>query len=203
MATLNGQYLWVESEEYSFGVDVTEHTVEDGVNISDHVKRNAATLSLSGEIVGQNAGSIRTKLKQMHQQGVVCSYSGRSTMSNCLIVDFSTSHPVDIWGGCSFTMALKEIRTASASYVTITNTKKSTDKTGTQQVNKASTAGNIYYTVKKGDTIWGLVAAKNAPFKSTGLTCNQVMKMNPDAFSRPGDFRTLKIGYRLNLGTRK
>lgn len=199
MATLNGLYIFVADEEMSFGVDVAEHTVESGIEISDHVKRKAVTLSISGEIVGKNAASVRSKIRQMHQSGVLCNYSGRTVMSNCLITEFSTSHPNTVWGGCEFSMTLKEVRTASTSYK---KTKKDTKKSGTQQVKKNSKAEYVYHTVKKGDCIWNLVAAPKAPYKKYGMTCNEVMKLNPSAFSRKGDFRTLQIGKKIIVGKR-
>lgn len=199
MATINNLYIFVADEEMSFGVDVAEHTVESGIEISDHVKRKAVTLSISGEIVGKNAASVRSKIRQMHQSGVLCSYSGRTVMSNCLITEFSTSHPNTVWGGCEFSMTLKEVRTASTSYK---KTKKDTKKSGTQQVKKNSKTEYVYHTVKKGDCIWNLVAASKAPYKKYGMSCNEVMKLNPSAFSRKGDFRTLQINSRIIVGKR-
>jgi hypothetical protein len=199
MATLNGLYIFVADEEMSFGVDVAEHTVESGIEISDHVKRKAVTLSISGEIVGKNAASVRSKIRQMHQSGVLCNYSGRTNLNKCLITEFSTSHPNTVWGGCEFSMTLKEVRTASTSYK---KTKKDTNKSGTQQVKKNSKAEYVYHTVKKGDCVWNLVAAPKAPYKKYGWSCNKVMQENQDAFSRRGDFRTLKIGYKLKVGKR-
>ena len=199
MAKLNGLYIFVVDEEMSYGVEVTSHVVEKGIELTDHVKRKGVTLALTGEIVGKNAASVLNKIKSMHQSGTLCKYTGRTALSNCVIAEFSTSHPHNIWGGCSFSMTLKEIRTASTSYK---KTKQDTNKTGTQQVKKQSKETAVFHTVKKGDTIWDLVAAPNAPYKKYGLTCDDVMKMNPNAFSRSGDFRTLKIGAKLVIGVR-
>ena len=160
MAKLNGLYIFVSYEEMSYGVEVADHTVESGIEISDHVKRKAVSLAISGEIVGENAANTLSKIKKMHQSGTLCSYSGRTAISNCLITEFSTGHPHTIWGGCEFYMTLKEVRTASTSYK-----KKTAQKTGTQQTKKASEETYVYHTVKKGDTVWALVAAPNAPYK--------------------------------------
>ena len=199
MAKLNGLYIFVVDENMNYGVEVTEHTVETGIEISDHVKRKGVTLSLTGEIVGSNASSVLSSIKQMHLNGTLCKYIGRTTLSNCLITEFTTGHPHTIWGGCEFSMTLKEVRTASTSYK---KTKNDTKKSGTQQTTKNSKETFVYHTVKKGDTIWDLVAAPNAPYKKYGLTCDDVMKMNPGAFSRSGDFRTLQIGAKLVIGVR-
>ena len=209
MGTINGLYIFVKDEEMSWGINLTEHTVESGIEISDHVKKNATTLSLTGEIVGKNASSVRTKLRQMHQTGVVCSYSGRCILSNCLITEFSTSHPNTIWGGCEFSMTLKEIRTASTSYKATTKKTKTTKKTGTQQKTTKSKVTNVYHKVKKGDTVWALVASSKAPYKNlkrpaingkSYSACDWVMAKNSSAFSRKGDFRTLQIGKKLLVG---
>ena len=210
MLSINGMYIFVTGEDVGYGVSVTEHTVETGIAISDHVKRNAITLTLTGEIVGTNATTILNKLKQIHQTGVLCKYAGRTSLANCLITEFSTSHPNTIWGGCEFSMTLKEIRTASTSY-TKPEQKATTKKTGTQQTTKKSTTEYVYHTIKKGDTVWGLVAASKAPYKNLSRpaidgkkysACDWVMKMSPSAFSRPGDFRTGQIGRKLIVGVR-
>lgn len=202
MATLNGLYIFVADESKTFGVDATEHPVETGVDITDHVKRKAITMSISGEIVGKNASSTMSRLKQMHQNGTPCKYVGRTSLSNCIITDFSTDHPNTIWGGCSFSMTLREIRTASTSYKKVKKAASPKKKTGTQQVKKKSKVVYVYHTVKKGDCIWNLVAAKKAPYKKYGLSCDEVMKLNPSAFSRKGDFRTLQIGKKIIVGKR-
>ena len=195
MAKINNIYVFVKDENKSFGVQATEHPVESGIDITDHVKRNPITMSISGEIVGDNASSVMSRLKQLHQNGTLCKYVGRTTLSNCIITDFSTSHPHNIWGGCSFSMTLKEIRIASTSY-------KKKKKTTTKQVKKKSKVVYVYHIVKKGDCIWALVASTKAPYKKYGLSCDEVMKLNPDAFSRKGDFRTLQIGKKIIVGKR-
>ena len=201
MAKLNGLYIFVATEDVSYGIDVTEYTVEEGIAISDHTKRRAMVLSISGEIVGKNAADTLSKIRQIHQSGTLCKYVGRNTMTNCLIVELSTIYTSSIWGGCEFSMTLKEIRTAASSYLNNSSTKSLT--TGTQQVTTASKSTNVYHKVVKGDTIWALVAAPNAPYKKYGLSCDEVMKLNPDAFSRKGDFRTLQIGKKIIVGRKK
>lgn len=220
MATINGLYVFVESEDVSYGVNVTEHTVESGIAISDHVKKNAIEISISGEIVGkkvkngnavtyQNASSVLGKLREMHHKGTVCKYAGRVSLSNCLITDFSVGTSADIWGGYSFSMTLKQIRTAKTSYKAPKT--KDTKKTGTQQKETKSKETNVYHKVKKGDTVWALVAASKAPYKSLKRpaingkkysACDWVMAKNPSAFSRKGDFGTLQIGKKLIVGER-
>ena len=211
MATINGLYVFVIDEEMSHNIEVTEHAVEEGINISDHTKRKAIQLNISGEIVGRNAASVLNKIKTMQRSATLCKYVGRNSFSNCLITEFSTSHPHTIWGGCKFSMTLREIRTASTSYKKPAAKKKPTKKTGTQQVKKKSKVTHVYHKVKKGDTVWALVASSKAPYRNlkrpaingkSYSACNWVMAKNPSAFSRKGDFRTLQIGKKLIVGQR-
>lgn len=54
----------------------------------------------------------------------------------------------------------------------------------------------VWHTVKRGDTIFSLV---NGPYKTSGVTVAQVIKDNPNCFSKPGDARTLMVGARLQI----
>lgn len=67
---------------------------------------------------------------------------------------------------------------------------------GTQQVQKGKGTA-VYHTVKKGETVWGLV---NNKYKSLGKSCQWVINNNPKAFSKKGDAKTLKIGAKLLMG---
>ena len=208
MAKLNNLYIFVKDEQLSFGVDVTEHTVESGIDISDHVRRRARTLSITGEFVGTKGAATLSQIQRLHEEGKYCLYVGCVNFPKCLITDFNISNTPNIWGGCEFSMTLKEIRTASTAY----KKTKATKNTGTQQKTSNSTAIWVNHTVKKGDTVWALVAAKNAPYKNlnrpqigkkTYSACDWVMQMNQSAFSRKGDFGTLQIGKKLVVGKRK
>ena len=212
MALINNLYVFVESEEVSYGVEATSHPVEYGIDITDHVRRKPCTITLSGEIVGNDASNKTKTLVSLHQKGALCKFVGRTSLSNCIIEDFSTSHPYDVWGGCKFSMTLKEIRTAGKAYKSASKaTIKVTVKAGTQQVQSKSSSSYVTHTVKKGDCIWNLVAASKAPYKNlrrpaidgkTYSACDWVMQMNPSAFSRKGDFGTLQVGKKLKVGVR-
>lgn len=67
---------------------------------------------------------------------------------------------------------------------------------GTQQVITASKKITIYHTVKKGETIWGLV---NNTYKSYGFSVSKVIADNPTAFIVSSNATTLKVGARLKL----
>lgn len=73
----------------------------------------------------------------------------------------------------------------------------STTKSGTQQVSSSGNKKAVYHTVKKGDTVWGLV---NNNYKELGTSVQWVIDKNPSAFSRKGDARTLQVGKKLLMG---
>lgn len=78
----------------------------------------------------------------------------------------------------------------------ITSTTKSKSNGGTQQT-KSGKSTSVYHKVKKGDTIYNLV---NKNYKSLGKSVSWVINNNPNAFSRKGDPKTLKIGAKLLMG---
>lgn len=157
MALLNNYYIFVEKEKITRGVDVTSHPVESGINISDNVKRNAITLSISGKIVNvgkTKASTILNAIVKLHQSGKYVKFQGRNTLSNALITSFDTEHTAEINGGCAFEMEIKEVRIAKSAYKA--SAKKSTT---TKQVTSKKTntkSKKRYYTVKTGDCLWSI-----------------------------------------------
>lgn len=67
---------------------------------------------------------------------------------------------------------------------------------GTQQVQNGNGTA-VYHTVKKGETVWGLV---NNNYKSLGKSCDWVISNNPECFSKKDDATTLQIGSKLLMG---
>lgn len=204
MALLNHLYVFVEEENVTRDVETTSHAVEKGEPISDHVKRNPVVISISGKIVnrdGKTAAETLSELYKLESEGSLIDYIGRNADRNLQIQSFNTSHPNTVWGGCEFDMTLKEVRIAQPAVV-----KKSGGTTSTQQVSKGENQ-NVYHIVKKGDCIWNLVTKQykslEPKFNTVMKKCNYIMSKNPNAFSRKGDFRTLKIGYKLYMGYRK
>lgn len=204
MSYINDLYVFVSDESVTRGVTASEHAVEQGVDITDHIKPDPAELSLTGKIVGENASATLSKLyKQMHD-GELVNYIGRNIIKNLMIISFNTSHPNTVWGGCDFDMTLKEVKVADPSFRT-----EARLNSGTQQLNiknsnvkaKNSTE-KIYHTTKKGDSVYALVSASKAPYKKYGFTANDVLKNNPKAFSKADDYSSLIIGVKLWVGNR-
>lgn len=183
MALINNQYIHVTDEQVVRGVQVTEHAVEKGFPITDNVKPEAKTLSLTGVIVkvgNTPAKTIVSSLESYHQKGKYVKYVGRNSMSNALITSFDTGYTNQIAGGCTFSMTIKQVRIAKAAYVA-----KGNKVTGKQtQVTKktTTTTKKKYHTVKKGDTLWGIAKkyyGNGAQYKKI-YNANKSKIKNPD-----------------------
>lgn len=231
MALLNNLYIFVESEDVTRDVESSSHRVEQGFDITDHIQKMPIQLSLQGKIVDYEttgtgliddkheiygevktfakASDILAKINQLKDSGSLISYVGRGIYNNMQIQSFSTSHPNTNWGGCDFSMTLKEVRIAKPAYTE----KSNKNSGGTQQVSKGENEA-VYHTVKFGDTVWDLVTKKykSLVYIENGKTqkyltvmekCKWVMRQNPNAFSRKNDFGTLRVGKKILVGYRK
>lgn len=152
MALLNDYYIFVIDEDIKRGVTISEHPVENGLNITDNVKRDAKVISITGEIVGENAAKTLEKIEALQNSGKYVKYIGRNILSKALITSFDTSHPNTIYGGCSFTMEIREVRIGNVPKVVRRTTKQS--KVTKKAAAATSTARK--YTVKKGDCLWNI-----------------------------------------------
>ncbi|WP_211750236.1 phage baseplate protein [Paenibacillus sp. Marseille-Q4541] len=109
MAKIDGKYyITVEEESPTFSAEITDQPVEKGANVSDHVQKGPASISVSGRIVGSKASEIRTYLKTAYEKGRVINYVGRNAFKG-LISSFGTSHNSSIANGYTFSMEIREV----------------------------------------------------------------------------------------------
>lgn len=202
IALINNIYVFVENEKIDRNTSISSHPVEKGINVTDHVKREAKTLSITGQIVGSNYKEIKEKLTKLNENGTIVKYVGKDILNNAVIERFSTDVTQKIKGGYTFDMTIKEIRIAKSPYSNTTKKKTATKKsTSTKQITtKTTKSKKVYHKVKKGDTVWALVAASKAPYKKYGKSCKWVLQNNPKCFSRKNDYGTLKVGSSLWVG---
>ncbi|NHN29446.1 phage baseplate protein [Paenibacillus agricola] len=116
MATINGNYVTVESEEPSHDIDVTEQPIEDGIDLLDHVRPKAKTMNISGFIVGEDAAQIRQNILNLLQSGSIIEYIGRNQFVG-ILTGFRSTHNHQISNGLSFSATLKEVLVAKTSTI--------------------------------------------------------------------------------------
>lgn len=66
MALLNGMYIHVIDEDFERSVEKSTHSVENGIDITDSVKKNPKELSLSGRIVNYTGYSYDENFEDAH-----------------------------------------------------------------------------------------------------------------------------------------
>ncbi|MGN0243476.1 MAG: phage baseplate protein [Lachnospiraceae bacterium] len=165
MALINKIYVFVATEDSDYSTEVSSHPVEDGEDLTDHVKSNMKSLKLTGEIVGKNYKNTVKKLNKLRSNGKKVRYIGNTILNDGVITSFNTSSSADIKGGLSFSMEIKKIRVAKSPYKK--KQKKGSGKTsdsGEKQVVKKSTKTRKYHKIKKGDTLWDLCLKDNAKY---------------------------------------
>ena len=180
MALINQIYVFVETEEVKRDTQISDHPVEEGIDLTDQVKRSPLLLSLSGEIVGDNYENQVFSLEQMQKKGELVEYIGVNRLSRALITSFSTEHSGKIRGGCSFSMEIREIRIAASAFTT------GSGNTGNQQVEEATDAPTEEtpvrtYMVQSGDTLWRLAKA----YYGSGAKFPVIFEANRDKLSDP------------------
>lgn len=120
MAVINGLYIHVTDESLTRDVDATSHPVESGIPLTDTVKAQAFSISLSGKIVDYGttkATEVIAKLKKWQDTGYLLEYRGRNVASSMQIRSFETSHPNTNSGGADFSLELVQVRIAKSAYV--------------------------------------------------------------------------------------
>lgn len=188
MALINDIFLFVESEDVSREAEASAHPVEEGIGLTDHVRRSPLSLSLVGEIVGAGYEDKVTELEGLQKSGELVEYVGVNLVSDVIITRFSTSHAGDIRGGCRFTMELKEIRIAASPFVA------GSGNNGTQQVEEAPApvsqpAPARTHMVKSGDTLSGIAKA----YYGNASLFPKIFDANRDKLSDPDKIRTGQV----------
>jgi hypothetical protein len=102
----------VYKESPERGVETTDHPVEDGEPIVDHIKRVPKLLPITGIVTGSDAGAVLAELEKYMNEGTILSYSHRNGIDNVIIEKFDSNHDVETAGAFTFTIRLKQIRIA-------------------------------------------------------------------------------------------
>lgn len=137
------EFSVVSEESPQLTNEITERTVERGTDIADHVRITPAMLSISGVVVGDDAGQKLNKLREYTRKGEILRYAGRNTFGQMIIQSFPTQHTVEIRNGFRFRMDLKQIRIARLETVQFVTTdpvrKTNTTSTQVQEVQEKGT----------------------------------------------------------------
>lgn len=180
MALIGDIYLFVENESVNRSTTASQHPMEEGIGLTDHVRRSPLTLSLSGEIAGEGYEDSVSQLERMQRDGELVKYVGVNILQDALITTFTTNHSSGVCGGCKFSMELKEIRIAASPFVA------GGGNSAAQQIEQVpepevQEPPARTHTVKSGDTLWGI----SKSYYGNGASYPQIFEANRDKLSDP------------------
>lgn len=187
MALLNNMYIHVVEEKVSENTEISAHPLEEGADITDHVKTIPYTVSLSGYIVGVDAWPTIKAIRSLIKSGKLIKYSGRNIFANCVIKSFETEHPKEVWGGASFSMVIQEIRVAKSPYVPGSAVSQ---QVTTPDQSKSDAPAEKHHTVKSGDTLWGIAKS----YYGNGAQSSKIYDANRGTISNPN---VIQVGWKL------
>lgn len=133
----------------SLAADVTEHPVEDGANISDHVRQKADELTVEATLVDQpDAGGgylgrsedLYSQLEAWFLAGELLSFSIRGEVwTNMVLTGLPRTDTVDAVDAVKFTITAKNIRIVSTSFIALA--KSATTNNGKPKVDTGKQVG--------------------------------------------------------------
>lgn len=113
--------------------NVTEHPVEEGADVADHVQIKSETLSLSIVIVGDRASEKLAQLQRFQQERELLTFLGVETAKQVVIENMSRTRTALTGDGFEFSLSLRKIRIARLQEVKLVVPAKSVSKTQTKK----------------------------------------------------------------------
>lgn len=171
----------VVSESYDEGVNTTDHPIEGGKEVTDHIEQQPVILKISGVVAGPDAAAKLEKLRLYMRTGKLLKYSYRSVISNVIIEKFPHDHVVQVRNGFEFQITLKQIRIAKVGVIKHpAKPKKTAPKSnkGRQQPTKPKPAK--VYVVVKGDNLTKIGKKYNMTWKKIYDKNKGVIGSNPN-----------------------
>lgn len=113
------EFSVVEDEKPRDLVTITDNSVENGQDVSDHVKQESSIIDLKGQMIGDDASKKLQQLKKYQREGKLLNYIGRNIYNNMGILTIDRDHGKQISNGFEFNITLKQVRIATAKTVEI------------------------------------------------------------------------------------
>lgn len=115
MAQLGAVYLdAVYSDQPKRAVKTTDHPLETGEAVTDHVQLDPLTIGITGIIVGSDASVRMKRLEEYQKKGTLLTYVNRISAVGVIILNFDSTHGKDVGNGFTFSMTLKRMKVSQA-----------------------------------------------------------------------------------------
>lgn len=102
----------VREENLSYKNQISEHAVEDGAAVADHIQRMPRIVAITATIAGPDWVQRYDRLRELADAQEVGEYVGTTVWENVGIELFDPSHTVQVSNGVRFSMTLKQVRVA-------------------------------------------------------------------------------------------
>jgi len=127
----------MEEVSRSGDASASDHALEDGEPITDHVKAGTKTIDVSGFIIDKT-GSKRAKLEKYRDDGKLLDFNFTSRLQNAIILKFDTTDSAEIKDGYKYTMSLRQIKVAIKA-----GSVKTVEPKAQQRTKKKKNAGRV------------------------------------------------------------
>lgn len=101
----------VVDENPTMSADVTDHPVEKGQDISDHMQEKPATMKVSGSIVNESPEKLEM-LRNYMRDATLLKYVGRNIFADVVLINLNTKHNANNAMGFDYDITLKRVRIA-------------------------------------------------------------------------------------------
>ena len=174
IATIDGMYIFVQTEDIAYTMNITENPVEKGVSLSDHAEREPLSFSFSGLLLDDERTTAYEQYSKLRNWQLACKqvkFVGRNVFTG-VITDISKTNDYTVGNGAPVTISMKEIRIANSPYQT-----GSTQNVVQKQVAATKPVTTVYHTTKKGENLTVIA-------KKYGTTVNNLVALNPTIKNR-------------------
>lgn len=100
----------IDIETPEMNNEITDKPVENGSNVSDHIRQLPTVLQITGKVTGPNAPATLSKLRRFRDRGTLVTFVHRNVFTSMGIENFNTDHEKTNRQGFNFNMTLKQVR---------------------------------------------------------------------------------------------
>ena len=138
----------VTEERPEFDTDVSDHPIEDGASVTDHVSLRPIAFPISGVVAGEGAGDKIGALRRWRNERHRLKYTGRNIFKNYVISALQTEHDAGVGDGFRFRIELQQVRIVKPAVVELVTT----DPVAEEPAEEAPPAGKQATTTQVKDT---------------------------------------------------
>jgi len=111
----------VEEERPEFNSEVSDHPIEDGASVTDHVSLRPISVPMNGVVAGEGAADKIATLRRWRNEKHRLRYVGRNIFKNYVVSEFNSEHDAGVGDGFRFRLELQQVRIVKPAVVELVN----------------------------------------------------------------------------------